>query len=157
MASCSHAAVSRCGERCSVALGDARLTLASSKVSHDILVLDAFSSDAIPIHLLTTEALRTYEDRLSADGVMAFHISNRHILLAPVVARLARERGLTAITRFDKSVDATRGFEASEWVVMARRPERLATLTADARWTRLSADGRPAWTDDFSNIWTELR
>jgi len=147
----------RCGARCTVALGDARLTLAASRASHDILVLDAFSSDAIPIHLLTTEALRTYEEKLSADGVMAFHISNRHIMLAPVVARLARDRGLTAITRFDKTVDAVRGFEASEWVVMARRPERLAPLVADARWTRLVADGRPAWTDDFSNIWTELR
>ncbi len=146
-----------CGAQCSVVLGDARLTLAESQVAHDILVLDAFSSDAIPIHLLTTEALRTYETRLSADGVLAFHISNRHIRLAPVIARLARERGLTALTRFDKEVDAKHGFEASEWVVMARRPERLQLLAADTRWTPLVADARPAWTDDFSNIWTELR
>jgi hypothetical protein len=146
-----------CGARCSVVLGDARLTLGESRVAHDILVLDAFSSDAIPIHLLTTEALRTYETRLSEDGILAFHISNRHIKLAPVIARLARERGLTALTRFDKTVDAKLGFEASEWVVMARRPERLQGLAADAGWTPLMADARPAWTDDFSNIWTELR
>jgi hypothetical protein len=147
----------RCGEQCSVVLGDARLTLAASHSAHDILVLDAFSSDAIPIHLLTIEALHTYETRLSADGVLAFHISNRHIKLAPVIARLARERGLTALTRLDKAVDAKNGFEASEWVVMARRPERLQPLAADGRWTSLRADARPAWTDDFSNIWTELR
>jgi hypothetical protein len=146
-----------CGEKCSVVLGDARLTLAGSHVAHDLLVLDAFSSDAIPIHLLTTEALRTYETRLSENGVLAFHISNRHIKLAPVIARLAHERGLTAVTRLDKSVDSKHGFEASEWVVMARRPERLHALVADARWTPLVADARPAWTDDFSNIWTELR
>jgi hypothetical protein len=146
-----------CGAQCSVVLGDARLTLARSTTSHDILVLDAFSSDAIPIHLLTTEALRTYEQRLSANGVLAFHISNRHIKLAPVIARLARERGLTALTRLDKGVDATRGYEASEWVVMARTPQALHGLSADARWTSLVADARPAWTDDFSNIWSELR
>jgi hypothetical protein len=146
-----------CGAKCSVVLGDARLTLAQSQATHDVLVLDAFSSDAIPIHLLTTEALRTYESRLSPDGVLAFHISNRHINLAPVIARLARERGLTALTRFDKTVDAKRGYEASEWVVMARRPERLQPLAGETQWTQLVADTRPAWTDDFSNIWTELR
>jgi len=146
-----------CAEKCSVVLGDARLTLAGSTVTHDILVLDAFSSDAIPLHLLTTEALRTYETHLSESGVLAFHISNRHIRLAPVIARLARERGLTAVTCLDKGVDFKHGFEASEWVVMSRRPERLQALVADANWTPLVADARPAWTDDFSNIWTELR
>ena len=146
-----------CGAQCSVVLGDARLTLGRSHATHDILVLDAFSSDAIPIHLLTTEALRTYETRLSPTGVLAFHISNRHIKLAPVIARLARERGLTALTRLDKAVDAKRGNEASEWVVMARRPEALKALASDTRWTTLVADTRPAWTDDFSNIWSELR
>jgi hypothetical protein len=147
----------RCGEQCSVVLGDARLTLAASDATHDIFVLDAFSSDAIPIHLLTTEALHTYETRLASDGVLAFHISNRHIKLAPVIARLARERGLTAFTRLDGAVDEKNGFEASQWVVMARRPERLQALAADTRWAALKADTRPAWTDDFSNIWTELR
>jgi hypothetical protein len=146
-----------CGAQCSVVLGDARLTLAKSGASHDILVLDAFSSDAIPIHLLTTEALRSYEQRLSPNGVLAFHISNRHIKLAPVIARLARERGLTALTRLDKHVDPKRGYEASEWVVMARVPDALQDLSSDSRWTRLVADARPAWTDDFSNIWSELR
>ena len=146
-----------CGEKCSVVLGDARLTLAGSQLMHDVLVLDAFSSDAIPIHLLTTEALRTYETHLTESGVLAFHISNRHIRLAPVIARLARERGLSAFRRFDNGVDQKNGFTASEWVVMARHPERLQPLVADARWTPLVADARPAWTDDFSNIWTELR
>ena len=94
---------------------------------------------------------------LSANGVLAFHISNRHIKLAPVIARLARERGLTALTRLDKRADSKRGYEASEWVVMARHPERLQSLASDTRWASLVADARPAWTDDFSNIWTELR
>jgi hypothetical protein len=148
----------RCAADCSVVLGDARLTLSRSSVAHDILVLDAFSSDAIPIHLLTMEALRTYEARLSENGVLALHISNRHINLAPVVARLARDRGLTALLRRDMFSDAKNGFESSEWVVMARRPDRLKPLARDTtRWRPLVADARPAWTDDFSNIWTELR
>jgi hypothetical protein len=148
----------RCGAACSVVLGDARLTLARSPETHDFLVLDAFSSDAIPIHLLTREALHTYEARLSADGVLAFHISNRHINLAPVVARLARDRGLSALMRNDMYSDSQNGFEASTWVVMARSPERLAKIARDTtRWRPLVADARPAWTDDFSNIWTELR
>ena len=148
----------RCGAACSVVLGDARLTLARSHETHDFLVLDAFSSDAIPMHLLTREALRTYEARLSPDGVLAFHISNRHINLAPVVARLARDRGLTALMRNDMYSDSESGFEASMWVVMARSPERLAKIARDTtRWRPLVADARPAWTDDFSNIWTELR
>ena len=147
----------RCGDRCAVVLGDARLMLAASHAAHDVLVLDAFSSDAMPVHLLTTDALRTYEARLTADGVLAFHISNRHIELAPTIARLAREQGLAALIRVDKGSDFRRGFEGSEWVVMARRPERLQRLAADAGWTPLVADARPAWTDDFSNIWTELR
>jgi spermidine synthase len=148
----------RCGAKCSVVLGDARLTLARSRVAHDLLVLDAFSSDAIPVHLLTMEALRVYEARLSENGVLALHISNRHIDLAPVAARLARDQGLTALMRQDGFSDSKNGFEASEWVVMARSPERLKQLARDTtRWKPLVADSRPAWTDDFSNIWTELR
>ena len=146
-----------CGARCTVVIGDARQSLAQTDALYDMIVLDAFSSDAIPLHLLTTEALRTYETHLSESGVLAFHISNRHIKLAPVIARLARERGLSAFRRFDKTIDPKNGLEASEWVVMARRPERLQALVADANWTPLVADARPAWTDDFSNIWTELR
>jgi hypothetical protein len=147
----------RCGPRCSVLIGDARLSLAQRDVVHDILILDAFSSDAVPLHLLTTEALQTYESRLAADGLLVFHISNRHIRLRPVIARLARDRGLTAFARFDPARDTTRGYEASEWVVMAQRASALESLARDPRWNRLESDGTRAWTDDFSNIWAELR
>ena len=147
----------RCGGRCSVVVGDARLSLAGRDVVHDVLVLDAFSSDAIPMHLLTSEALQIYESRLAADGLLVFHISNRHILLRPTIARLARDRHLTALARFDPSIDTSRGFEASDWVVMAKSEAALDRFAHDERWVRLQADGRPAWSDDFSNIWTELR
>ncbi|HLG57337.1 MAG TPA: fused MFS/spermidine synthase [Vicinamibacterales bacterium] len=147
----------RCGAQCTVVLGDARLSLARSQTVHDILVLDAFSSDAIPIHLLTTEALGVYESHLAPDGLLVVHISNRHFRLPPVLARLAQARGLTAMVRSDPYVDAEHGYEASDWVVMTRRPEELSQLARDTRWTRLTADSRPAWSDDFSNVWTELR
>lgn len=147
----------RCGSQCSVVLGDARLTLAQRQMTHDVLVLDAFSSDAIPMHLLTTEALQTYESRLTPGGILAFHISNRHIHLRPVVARLARDRGLTALVQFDPTVDIARGYTASDWVVMARNPATLEQFSRDSRWKALEADTRRAWSDDFSNIWTELR
>ena len=147
----------RCGSQCSVILGDARLLLAQREVLHDVLVLDAFSSDAIPMHLLTTEALQTYESRLAPHGILAIHISNRHIGLRPVVARLARESGLTAVAQLHSSVDTIRGYTASEWVLMARNPAALEPFTPDSRWNRLEPDAERAWSDDFSNIWTELR
>ena len=147
----------RCGPRCSVILGDARLSLAQRDVLHDVLVLDAFSSDSIPMHLLTTEALQTYESRLATDGILAFHISNRHIRLQPVVARLARDRGLTALVQFDSAFDTKRGHSASEWVVMARQAATLERFSRDSRWKKVQADAGTAWSDDFSNIWTELR
>ncbi len=147
----------RCGAQCSVIFGDARLTLAQNTVMHDVLVLDAFSSDSIPMHLLTTEALQTYQSRLTADGVLALHISNRHIRLRPVVARLARDTGLTALVRFDPLAETAKGYQASDWVVMARNASTLHHLSQDSRWKPLQADERLAWSDDFSNIWTELR
>jgi spermidine synthase len=146
-----------CGTQCLVVLGDARLSLAQGQPAHDVLVLDAFSSDAIPMHLLTTEALHTYESSLAAGGILVFHISNRHIQLRPVLARLARDRGLTALARLDSSADTARGYQASHWVVMARSATTLDRLSADSRWRPVQADDARAWSDDFSNIWTELR
>ena len=147
----------RCGPRCSVVLGDARLSLVQREVVHNVLVLDAFSSDAIPMHLLTTDALRTYESRLAPDGILAFHISNRHIRLRPVVARLARDLGMTALGQLDGVSDPSRGHFASEWVVMARQAATLDRFSRDSRWRPVVPDARRAWTDDFSNIWTELQ
>jgi hypothetical protein len=156
----------RCGDRCAVSLGDARLslsreplpTLDASNGAYDVLVLDAFSSDAIPVHLLTTNALRLYASRLAPHGVMAFHISNRHIALRPVLARLAASQHLAAFARLDL-VEADRAWanSSSDWVVMAKDETDLQPLASDPRWTRLAADDVEPWTDDFSNIWTAIR
>jgi len=138
-----------------VVLGDARLTLAGSDAAHDVLVLDAFSSDAIPIHLLTTEALRTYETRLSENGVLAFHISNRHLTLRPVIGALARDSGLAARVQLHRPPAKSSG-RPSEWVVMARSEEHLGALANDSRWERIAGDGRNVWTDDYSDILSVL-
>ncbi|MDX6269709.1 MAG: hypothetical protein QOD28_932, partial [Acidobacteriota bacterium] len=140
----------------SVALGDARLQLHNAPPAHyGLIVLDAFSSDAIPVHLMTVEALDLYLSKLAAGGLLVFHISNRSLDLHPVVADLAHARNLRALGFDDTARNQPGGKEPSQWVVMARSPEDLQTLAADTRWQPLEGrPGRPVWSDDFSNIVT---
>jgi hypothetical protein len=148
--------LARCGVACGIVIGDARQSLKSlDGRQYGIIALDAFSSDAIPMHLVTREALQIYLARLAPDGVLAFHISNRHINLEPVLAKLAEQANLTALIRRDRIPDdeSTNGKSSSDWLVMARRREDLGALTADARWAPAATNPRVAlWTDDFSNI-----
>jgi hypothetical protein len=144
-----------CGARCRVVLGDARLSLAAgTDARYQLLVLDAFSSDAIPMHLLTHEAMGVYLSRLAPHGVLAFHVSNRHLALDRAVGRLAVANGLVALEMRDLSKDKTwpRDKTASHWIMMARTFEDLGALAKDPLWLPLRArDGAP-WTDDFSNL-----
>lgn len=137
-----------------IALGDARLELQNAPAAHyGLIVLDAFSSDAIPMHLMTVEALDLYLSKLADGGLLVFHISNRSLDLHPVVADLARARALVCLGFDDTARNQPSGKEPSQWVVMARRPADVETLAADARWQKL--EGRPerkVWSDDFSNI-----
>jgi spermidine synthase len=143
---------------CAVTIGDARLSLERSAASHDLLVIDAFSSDAVPVHLLTREAFTTYAARLSPGGLLAFHVSNRHVDLRPVLARLARDLEWTALARFDAAgEDPARGYSASDWVVMGRNSRYLAGLERMPGWTALGADGRASWSDHSANLWAVLR
>ena len=150
-----------CGATCDVVLGDARLSLAAAVTpTYRLLILDAFSSDAIPVHLMTREALELYLRRLEADGMLAFHISNRHLDLEPVLAALAAENGLVALVRRDSpSREAAAGGQSpSEWLIMARRPEVFGPVVADRRWTRAAAPaGTRPWADDYSDILAVLR
>jgi hypothetical protein len=150
-----------CGAACDIVLGDARLSLANGDPpTYGLLVLDAFSSDAIPVHLMTREALDLYLRRLDADGLLAFHISNRHLDLQPVLAALAAERGLVALVRRDsRTTEASeRGQFPSEWLVMARRRESFASLASDPRWeTPPVPAGTRIWADDYSDILAVLR
>ena len=153
-----------CAPAAAVVLGDARLSLqVAPAASFDLLILDAFSSDAIPVHLLTAEALALYLDKLAAGGVIALHISNRNLDLAPVVAALVRAAGAVAWQQLHRPA-APAGVAAhayrnlSSWIVIAREAEDLAPLAADARWSRLEggAGARP-WSDGFSDIVGALR
>lgn len=149
-----------CGDRCRVVIGDARISLNRvPEHSYDVLVLDAFSSDSIPMHLMTREAVVLYLSRLVPDGVLVMHISNRHLTLAPIVARLAASEGLTAVQQVDRSGDKRpEGKSDSHWIVMARNAADLTPLAADVRWSPLTAPpSAPLWTDDFSNILSVLR
>jgi hypothetical protein len=141
-----------------VVVGDGRIALAREGPLFDLIVLDAFSSAAVPLHLLTTEAISVYLGRLAPGGALLFHVSNQHLELAPVLGAIAREQGLAAIERVDvrppEEEDVVFG---SHWVLMARRPEELARFI-DGRWLILRADADdPAWTDDFSNVLSVFR
>jgi hypothetical protein len=140
----------------SVVLGDARLRLREAPDrEYGLIVMDAFSSDAIPAHLLTREALQLYLAKLDEAGVMAMNISNRRLDLEPVVAALAADAGLICLARNDEVSprDRARGIESSHWAVLARSPERLSPLANDARWCPATTRrGVAAWTDDYSNL-----
>lgn len=136
--------------------GDARLRLRDAAGgSYDLLVLDAFSSDAIPVHLITREALELYVRILAPGGLLAFHISNRYLDLEPVLANLAAELRLVALGCDDMSLtdaEFATGREQSHWVVMARGAEDLAGFQRRARWSPLEGRaGVGVWTDDFSS------
>nr|MBA3371524.1 hypothetical protein [Thermoleophilaceae bacterium] len=109
----------------------------------------------VPAHLLTREALALYRSKLTEDGVLAMHISNRYLDLEPVVAALASDAGLSCLTREEQRRAPVRvpGKIPSHWAVMAERPTALARLAADPRWRPCRrSPGERVWTDDFSNI-----
>jgi len=147
--------LSDCGDRCSVVTGDARLSLARvPEGAFDLLVLDAFSSDAIPVHLVTSEAFELYFSRLSEGAAVLVHCSSRHLALAPVLGRVAYALGLVALAQVDPAAkEAASGKMPSEWMVIARDARDVGPLIVDARWVPVGPSrGAPLWTDDFSNL-----
>jgi spermidine synthase len=140
-----------------IELGDARLTLrAATSASFDVLVLDAFSSDAIPVHLLTREAMTLYLDKLRDRGIILMHVSNRYLDLAPVLARIAGDLQLEFRMQQFRMQAANVPF--SDWVVLARSREDLGSMAADPRWQQSKPGvSGPLWTDSFSNILDVLK
>jgi hypothetical protein len=148
-----------CGDRCRVVVGDARVSLARApEHAYDLLVLDAFSSDSIPIHLMTREALSLYVSRLAPGGAILMHVSNRHLRLGPVIAKLAASEGLVGLQELESDgPNWPEGKSGSHWIVMARSRSDLGKLVDDLRWAPLVAPAStPLWTDDFSNILSVL-
>jgi hypothetical protein len=134
-----------------VVIGDGRRSLQESKEKFDLLVIDAFSSDAVPTHLLTSEALALYRDRLTDTGVLAVHISNRYLDLQPLVGAMGKELKMTSITGafISSEEDEEAGTTGSDWVLLTRSPERFAPLRSleDFAPTTTDPNVRP-WTDD---------
>lgn len=142
-----------------VELGDARIRMEAVRRDrpeerYDVILVDAFSSDAIPVHLLTREALRLYFDLLAPRGILALHISNRYLRLEPVVAALAEDRRYARMLQ-DGGTDDVPGAVEASWAILARRTEDFGDLASDSRWTETRLDAEPAvsaWTDDFHNL-----
>lgn len=149
------ASLGRCAPDAPVVIGDGRLTLADQPGRFDLIVVDAFSSDAIPVHLLTEQAFATYLNKLAPDGALVLHITNRNMDLQPVVAASAAAHGLVGSVReavVEGSVRETLTGTARVTMV-TRRPEHLGQVAGDPRWQPLAApNGFRAWTDDYSNI-----
>ncbi|WP_395614325.1 fused MFS/spermidine synthase [Allosphingosinicella sp.] len=153
--------LNRCAPQAQIVLGDARLSIARQPAnSIDILAVDAFSSDAVPMHLLTHEALQVYGRAVQPNGIVLFHISNRYLDLRPVIAELAQSSGWAAAmleyvpTEEEQAQNAT----ISVWIAMSRNPEmlnRLAQLSGDDATAWRTVDPRPGftgWTDDHASI-----
>jgi SAM-dependent methyltransferase len=143
-----------------VVLGDARLSLEREPPQRfDLLALDAFSSDAIPVHLLTREAFEVYQRHLKPDGVLAVHVSNRHLDLAPVVHRLAEALGFDSELIKDMPDAADEASDMSEWVLLARDARLLdaPSIKAAARPKPAGTAGVRPWTDDDTNLYQTLQ
>lgn len=140
-----------------VALGDARLTLAADADSRfDVLALDAFSGDAIPVHLLTREAIALYLRHLTRDGVLAVHISNKHLDLTPVLADAAARFRLQARV-VESDDDDDRYCFVARWVLLTRDPALPAALDREEATTPKLRPGFRPWTDDYSNLVSVMR
>jgi SAM-dependent methyltransferase len=145
-----------CGPNHRIEIGDARVSLqAARNSSFDLIALDAFSSDAIPVHLMTREALQLYLRKLKPNGSILFHISNRYLDLEPVVQQLARDAHLASAARDFNPNDAEKAkmIYGSRWIALSRESITLAPLVVERSWRLL--DEKPqkhVWTDDYSDV-----
>jgi protein-L-isoaspartate O-methyltransferase len=135
-------------------IGDARLTFAREPdAAYDLIIVDAYSSDAIPIHLATKEAMAIYKAKLAPGGAVVMHVSNRHLELASVVVGIADANGLTSwVFNEDSGRDAEYIFTTNV-VVSARAAADVGVLASDRKWERTApTPGEWVWTDDYSNV-----
>lgn len=153
--------LAECRAPLEIVLGDARLTLGAAQEKYDLLILDAYSSDSVPLHLITREALRVYVDHLTTNGCLAFHISNRYLNLKPIIANLAEDAKLVCLVQSETTIpeaDRLKGRQTSTWAVLARAEPDLGPLLTDDRWQRTGLyPFKPLWTDDFASLFSVLR
>lgn len=144
-----------------VILGDGRISIkkASDYFFH-LIILDAFSSDAIPTHLLTREAMQIYLLKLKNNGVLAFHISNRFLNLEPVLFALMKDLNLFGLIQYDLNIsreDSRNGKDGSVWVLISRDKSGLSNFSNNKKWQPLKEKQVKLWTDSFSNIFSVIR
>ncbi len=147
--------LTHCGQSCSVIIGDGRLELhRMPDNSFDLLMLDAFSSDAVPAHLISREALQMYLGKIAPDGVLLFHVSNRYLNVDKLVEQLVLDAGLIAFQRIDQPGDLIKeGKTSTNHIIVARRLEDLGHIAAMDGWRRVTeAPGIRVWTDDYSSL-----
>ncbi|MDM0115566.1 fused MFS/spermidine synthase [Variovorax sp. J22R133] len=139
-------------------LGDARLALEREEPQQfDVLAVDAFSGDSVPIHLITAEAMEVYLRHMQPDGVIAFHVTNRFLALAPVVQSIAQAQGLHAVLVHDEA-EHNDALRRTDWVLVSRTAaslDREAIRRASVPFTPI--EGLHAWTDDFNNLFGVLK
>lgn len=148
-------------------VGDGRLQLAKAHGAtpedppYELIVLDAFSSDSIPVHLITREAVELYFRKLTPSGLLVVHLSNRNFDLPPVLGRIAAELKLSAFARYDSNVTREQAGESkfpSIWAVLARDGAYVGWLPTEGGWEPLRpGPGVPLWTDDYSNLLGAMR
>jgi spermidine synthase len=151
-----------CTPQANIVFGDGRLTIARAPDhSYDLIVLDAFGSDSVPVHLITREAIQLYVSKLRPGGVLLFNISNKYVDLASVLAGEAANLSLVGYQRTDVDVTAAQaaaGKFPSAWLVMAPAAENLGDIPLQPAWHALQANPNdPVWTDDFSNVLSVTR
>ena len=152
-----------CPGDCQVIMGDGRLQLANAPDQrYELIIQDAYNSTAVPVHLMTVEAIELYLEKLRDDGMLVFHISNRHVALEAPLTQIAEELGL--VSRFrSKSAREYQGplgteVGQSDWLVMARSHAALGRLAGDPRWLDLEPlQGRRLWTDDYADVLSVYR
>lgn len=154
--------LTECAPQAKIVIGDGRLSLAQTPDAHyDLIIVDTFSSDAIPMHMITWEALALYLRKLNSHGIVIFHISNQYLDLVPVLATLAADAGATAMKpgpRLDLQLGDRLAELPSSWLAMARDASLLAALEAQEGWVRAQPDPKARlWTDDFSNVLGALK
>lgn len=151
----------KCAPSAAIVLGDGRLSIARAPDhAYDLIVIDTFSSDAIPAHMITREALALYLEKLSARGVVMFHVTNQYLDLVPVVSRLAADARVAALMpgpRLEIQFDERLAALPSSWIAISRDPARLQPLVTEEGWTPVPAAPGQLWTDDFSNLISALK
>jgi hypothetical protein len=155
--------IQKCEPDLKPVIGDARLTFAKEPSgTYDVIIVDAYSSDAIPIHLATEEAMEIYKDKLAPQGAVVMHVSNRHLELESVVVGIAEANDLKSwVYSEDSGRDAEYIFSTTV-VVSAREEADVGKLASSDKWTLTEAEeSQRVWTDDYSNIvgalWRRLR